>query len=65
MTWNEIRKWASDKGYKASKAKEGYAWHLETDPNVRGVAKSVNKLAKAIFNHLSNNKWLDHQKSYE
>jgi len=30
-----------------------------------GVANSVSKLARAIYNHYTNNKWVDHQQQYD
>jgi hypothetical protein len=68
MKWNEIRRWAKDKGYTVVKDKDDnqYYWaKLDSDdPNASGVARSVSKLATSIFNHMTDNKWLDHQKEY-
>lgn len=69
MLWTEVRKWAKGLGYETIKDKDDgkYYWtKLDSDdPNVGGVATSVSKLAAAIFNHLTDNKWLDHQKQYK
>lgn len=69
MLWSEIRKWAKDKGYDTIKDKQDnqYYWAKigSEDPKDSGVAKSVSKLATAIFNHLTDNKWLEHQETYE
>lgn len=69
MQISEIKKWAKSKGYNVLKDKEDgkYYWaKLDNDtPTTSGVAASVSKVATAIFNHLTNNKWLDHQKEYE
>jgi hypothetical protein len=68
MLWNEIRRWAKNKGYTTVKDKDDnqYYWgKLDSgDPNASGVAKSVSKLATAIFNHLTNNEFVDHQTKY-
>lgn len=69
MTISEIKKWAKDKGYTVVKDKEDgkYYWAKLSDNsiNASGIASSVSKVAKAIFNHLTDNKWLDHQKEYQ
>lgn len=70
---SEIKKWAKSWGYSIIKDKGDeeknepvqYYWSKDDDINATGVAPSVSKAAKAIFNHLTDNKWLDHQKEYE
>lgn len=69
MTISEIKKWAKDKGYAVVKDKDDnrYYWSkLDSDDlTASGVAKSVSKLARAIFNHITDNKWIDHQQEYD
>ena len=69
MLWGEIKRWSKDKGYETIKDKDDdqYYWaKLDSDdPNASGVAKSVSKLATAIFNHLTDNEFVDHQKLYK
>lgn len=69
MTWTEIRKWAKELGYETIKDKDDncYYWAKLDDnsPASSGVAKSVSKLAKAIFNHRTNDKWIEHQEQYQ
>lgn len=69
MLWKEIKSWAKSKGYETVKDKDDdqYYWaKLDSDDaNASGVAKSVSKLATAIFNHLTNNEFVDHQKLYK
>jgi len=69
MKWKEIRSWAKSKGYETIKDKDDgqYYWaKLDSDdPSTSGVARSVSKLAIAIFNHMTDNVWLDHQKQYQ
>ena len=68
MLWKEVKTWAKSKGYETVKDKDDdqYYWAKldSNDPNASGVAKSVSKLATAIFNHLTENKWTDHQTKY-
>jgi hypothetical protein len=64
MQISEIKKWAKEKGYTVIKDKEDglYYWaKLDAGPDASGVAKSVSKVATAIFNHLTEDKWVDHQ----
>lgn len=69
MLWSEIKKWAKDQGYDTIKDKDDgkYYWAKlgSDDPKDSGVAKSVSKLATAIFNHLTNNKWINHQEEFQ
>lgn len=69
MLWKEIKTWAKNRGYETIKDKDDgqYYWaKLDSDnPNDSGVAKSVSKLATAIFNNITDNKWLDHQQEYQ
>lgn len=68
MTWTEIRSWAKGLGYETIKDKTDaqYYWAKSSDNSIdsSGAAPSVSKLAKAIFNHYTNDKWLDHQIEY-
>lgn len=69
MLWKEIKTWAKSKGYETIKDKDDnkYYWAklASSDTNASGVATSVSKLATAIFNHLTNNEWIDHQTKYK
>ena len=68
MMISEIKKWAKEKGYEVIKDKEDglYYWaKLDAGPDASGVAKSVSKVATAIFNHLTDNKWVDHQVKFQ
>jgi hypothetical protein len=66
----EVKSWAKTWGYSILKEKDdsingaSYYWSKNDDPNVTGVALSVSKVATAIFNHITENKFLDHQKTY-
>ena len=72
MLWSEIKRWAKDKGYETIKAKNEipdsdsiqYFWSKTDNPESSGVAPSVSKLAKAIFNDISSNQWLLHQEEF-
>jgi hypothetical protein len=66
----EIKTWAKRWGYSIIKEKDdsdngaSYYWCKEDDPNVTGVALSVSKVATAIYNHMSDNKFVEHQKTF-
>ena len=68
---SEIKSWAKNWGYSIHKEKDdsvngaSYYWMKDDDPSMCGVALSVSKVAVAIFNHLTDNKWLDHQQKYQ
>lgn len=64
MLWSEVKRWAKEKGYEVIKDKEDgqYYWaKLDAGPDSSGVAKSVSKVATAIFNHATDGKWTEHQ----
>lgn len=69
MLWKEIKTWAKSKGYETVKDKDDnqYYWAKldSNDTNASGVVGSVSKLATAIFNHLTDNEWVDHQQKYK
>lgn len=66
----EIKSWAKTWGYSILKEKDdslngaSYYWSKNDDPNITGVELSVSKVTKAIFNHLTENKWVEHQQNY-
>lgn len=66
----EIKSWAKTWGYSILKEKDdslngaSYYWSKNNDPNITGVELSVSKVTKAIFNHLTENKWVEHQQNY-
>jgi hypothetical protein len=72
MLWSEIKKWAKQQGYETLKEKGDeeigepvkYYWSKIDDASHSGVAKSVSKLAKEIYNDITDNRWLDHQQEY-
>jgi len=69
MLWKEIKSWAKSKGYDTIKDKNDgqYYWAKldSSDPNASGVASSVSKLATSIYNHMTDNIWVEHQKKYK
>ena len=70
MLFKEIKTWGNKLGYKVVKENKDpveYSWtKLDSDdPNASGVTKSVSKLATAIFNHLTNDDFVEHQKLYK
>lgn len=68
MLWKEIKSWAKSHGYETIKNKEDneYYWKKIDSESLDdgGVAKSVSKLATAIYNHMTDNKWVEHQQKY-
>ncbi|NDB59478.1 hypothetical protein EB001_13655 [bacterium] len=65
MTWKEIKSWAKSHGYHALKHEDSYSWSKLEDESICGQAKSVSKLAFAIYNHMTNNKWVEYQEQYK
>lgn len=76
MLWSNIRSWTKEKGYKTERKKiiSGeedeeetsylYKWSKITDETICGETTSVSKLAKIIYNDITNNIHIEHQESY-
>lgn len=78
MTFTSIRSWAKTHGYQVkkiihtdpddnTKTANEYHWSKSdnNDPNNSGVASSVSKVARDIYNHMTDNKWVEYQKEYQ
>ena len=71
MLWSEVKRWAKDRGYDIVKEKDDsengatYYWMKSDDHAISGVAPSVSKVAKEIYNNITDNKWVEHQKQFE
>lgn len=67
FTWTEVKKWAESQGYDVTKKKDDsingstYYWSKGSED---GSALSVSKFARAVFNHLTENRWVEHQEQY-
>ena len=68
MLWSEVKKWAKEKGYEVIKDKQDglYYWaKLDAGPDTSGVSQSVSKVATAIFNHITEDKFVEYQLKYK
>jgi len=71
MQWSMVKKWAKEQGYETIKEKDdsvnghSYYWSKIDDPQVSGVSLSVSKLARDLYNSITDNKWVDHQTEYQ
>lgn len=71
MLWSEIKKWAKEQGFQTVKEKDNsingasYYWSKIDNPSASGVSISVSKLARDIFNCITDNKWVEHQQQYK
>jgi hypothetical protein len=65
MIWGEISKWANSKGYKITRKDGCFHWCKLNDSNSSGIEKTLDEVATAIFNSLSDNKWIEYQKNYK
>lgn len=70
MLWTEVRKWAKSRGFDTVKEKDdsinghSYYWMKSDDHSVSGVSISVSKLARDIYNTITENRWVEHQNEY-
>lgn len=59
FVWTEIKKWAKAQNLEPKKIKEGgYQWEGKS-------YSELGELVTALWNRVSENKWVDYQKSYE
>lgn len=65
MLWKEVKSWAKKHGYESSKNEDLYSWSKISNPIICGEATSVSRLAKAIYNNMTDNKWADYQTKYK
>lgn len=74
MKWSCIKSWAKEHGYTSFREKTtdpnnpnsyDYYWGRDDDPSATGMAISVSKIATDIYNHMTNNKFLEFQQSYQ
>jgi hypothetical protein len=73
MLWTEVRSWAKSHGYEVLKDKGDeekdekvqYYWSKIDDPQASGVSPSVSKLARDIYNHITDNSFVEYQKQYQ
>jgi hypothetical protein len=69
MLWSEIKRWSKERGYETIKDKGDeengdkvqYYWSKISDPSCSGVSPSVSKLARDIYNDITDGAWIDHQ----
>jgi hypothetical protein len=71
MIWTEIRKWAKDMGFDTKKEKDdsingaSYYWTKSNDNQIHGKSLSVSKLARDIYNTITDNRWVEHQTKFQ
>jgi hypothetical protein len=71
MLWTEVRKWAKDRGFDTVKEKDdsinghSYYWMKSDNHSVSGISPSVSKLARDIYNSITDNRWVEHQTKFQ
>lgn len=67
MNFTLLKQWARDKGYDVLKEKgtERCIWTVKNDPSVTGMADTLRDTATQIYNHITDNKWVEYQEEYK
>jgi hypothetical protein len=65
MMWGEVNKWAKEKGFKLKRIDGLIHWHKLDDATICGAEENIDEVATAIFNVISDYKWVEYQKSYK
>jgi len=60
MMIGEVKKWAKAKGYEVKNSNGGYSWRKDSEAETKWSC-DVDNLVKDIFNHATDNKWLEYQ----
>ena len=66
-TFTELKRWSKEKGYEVLKEKgtEVCVWTKIDDPSVSGIEETLSDTATAIFNHMTDNRWVEYQEQYK
>lgn len=62
MNINEIKSWAKSRGFTVKKSGEGYVWFGEGAE--ASSPTSIDEVALAIFNRITDNRFVEYQNSY-
>lgn len=62
MNVTEVKSWAKKHGFTVKKQGEGYVWWGEGVE--AGESKDIDGVAMDIFNRITDNKFVEHQKSH-
>lgn len=67
MNFTLLKQWATSHGYEVLKEKgtEVCLWTVKEDPSVTGIADTLRDTATQIYNHITNDKWVDYQNEYK
>lgn len=72
MLWKEVKSWSKKHGYETHREKikdsdnrYNYYWSKIDDSSISGISSSVSKLSLEIYNLITDNKWVEHQKQYQ
>jgi hypothetical protein len=65
FTWGEVSKWAKSHGYKISRKDGLFLWHNVENTDICGEESSLGKLVTAVFNQITDHKWVEYQVNYE
>jgi len=62
---NEVKKWAKSHGFSVKKKDEGYVWFEENNKEIVSEPMEIGDLVTEVFNKITNNKFIEHQKAYK
>lgn len=67
MNFTELKKWAKSYGYDIlkTKGKEECLWSKIDEPEATGIGDSYSDTATQIYNHITNNRWVEYQEEYK
>lgn len=63
---SEIKKWAKNHGISIKKTeKDSYVWFEDEKKDEVSEPAELSQIVKSIFNKISGNKFIEHQKNYK
>ena len=67
MNFKELKSWSKKYGYEVLKSKgtEECLWSKIDDPAVTGICDTLSETARAIYNDITDNRWVEYQEQYK
>lgn len=65
INFTEANRWAKSIGYKITKKDDIFHWIKLSDTTKGSQSNNISSVVKQIYNDYTDNKWVDHQNSFQ
>jgi hypothetical protein len=62
LKYKYLKEWAKEKGYTVTRNGSEISWFKDSDSSVCGQSDLNGEVATAIYNHMTDYKWVEYQK---